>query len=93
MESLPKNLSDLIRSTTGPDMGRHVGGLYDEAEASGREFMLNEGVEVVDLIGDKADPFRTAVAPVYETQMEMTRSKFAQTDAVVAKIQKLKAEL
>ncbi len=93
MEKLPAEYAKLIRETTGPDAGRHVGGLYDVAEASGREFMVGKGVEVVDLYGDLADPFRTALAPVYDAQLAATRKEKPETDAVMAKIEQLISEL
>lgn len=93
MASMPKKFSDLIRETTGPDMGREIGGLYDEAEAAGRAFMEGEGVAVVDLVGDKADPFRAAVAPVGERQLAETRAKHDTTDAVLKRIEQLLAEI
>ncbi len=93
MEKLPPKHAELVRSTTGPDAARAIGGLYDEAEASGREFMVGEGVQVVDLVGSAADPFREVLAPVYDAQLEATRKAHPTTDAVVEKIGQLKGEL
>lgn len=93
MQKLPPKYADLIRETTGPGAAGHVGGLYDTAEAAGREFMIGKGVEVVDLVGAAADPFREALAPVYDAQLEATRKAQPTTDAVMAKIEQLKAEM
>lgn len=93
MDKLPKKYAELIRNTTGPDAARHVGDLYDQAEAAGREFMIGKGVEVVDLVGAAADPFRAALKPVYASQLEATRKAQSTTDAVMKRIEQLIAEL
>lgn len=93
MDKLPKEYATLIRDTTGPDAARQVGGLYDKAEAGGREFMIGKDVEVIDLVNAAADPFREALKPVYEAQLEATRKAQPTTDAVMKRIEQLKAEL
>lgn len=93
MEKLPKEYADLIRQTTGPEAARQVGSLYDKAEASGREFMAGKDVEIIDLNGAAADPFRTALKPVYNAQLEATRKDHPTTDAVMKRIEQLKAEM
>ena len=93
MEKLPRKYADLIRETTGPEAARHIGGLYDKAEAGGREFMVGKGVEVVDLVDGAADPFRAALKPVYDAQLAATREAAATTDAVMERIGQLKAEM
>ncbi len=93
MDGLPAELAALIRDTTGPDAARDIGALYDSSEASGREFMIGEGVEVVDLVDDAADPFRDALKPVREAQLAATRETQPTTDAVVQRIEQLVAEL
>ena len=93
MEGLPDELAALIRDSTGPEAAREIGALYDSSDASGREFMIGEGVEVVDLVGEAADPFREALAPAYEAQLEATRQAHSTTDAVMSKIEQLKAEI
>lgn len=93
MDKLPDELAALIRDSTGPDAARQIGALYDSSDASGREFMIGEGVQVMDLVNEAAVPFREALAPVFETQLEATRKAHPTTDAVMAKIEQLKAEI
>ena len=93
MEKLPDKYASLIRETTGPQAARHIGSLYDKAEAGGRAFMVGKGVEVVDLVGAAADPFREVFMPVYDTQLAATRNAPPTTDAVMTKIEQLMAEL
>ena len=93
MDKLPEKYAALIRDTTGPDAARRVGGLYDKAEASGREFMIGEGVDVLDLTDAAADPFRAVLEPVYNAQLAATREVQPTTDAVMQRIEQLKAEL
>lgn len=93
MDKLPEKYADLIRQTTGPDAARHIGGLYDKAEASGRAFMIDEGVQVIDLVDAAADPFRAVLTPVYDAQLDATRKSHPTTDAVMKRIEQLKAEI
>jgi TRAP-type transport system periplasmic protein len=93
MKKLPEKYANLIRDTTGVDAAAHVGGLYDSAEAAGREFMIGQGVEVVDLYDSAADPFRDVLKPVYDAQLEATRKAQPTTDDVMKKIEQLKADL
>lgn len=93
MAKLPANLQQLINDTTGPDAGRRVGGLYDAAEAAGRTFMEGEGVMVHELLGDKATPFREALAGLAKAQTDDLESKGIDADALIAKINDLKSKL
>lgn len=93
LNGLPTELSKLIRDTTGPEAGRRAGKLYDDAEAAGRAFMIDNGVEVVDLRGDDIAEFRKTLAPVYDAQIADLKAKNPDTDAIIAKILALKAEV
>jgi len=93
MAGLPADLARLLRDTTGPEAGRRAGALYDTAEAAGREFMIGEGVEVIDIRGDDLTPFREALDPVGEAQKEEARARGIDVDAILAKIEKLKSEV
>lgn len=93
MKKLPAELSALIRDTTGPKTGRRIGELYDNAEAAGREFMIKEGVEIMDIRGDAVTPFRELLVPVYDAQVAELKTKNPDTDAIIAKILRLKSEV
>lgn len=93
MKKLPEKYAGLIHETTGPAAARHVGSLYDQAEAGGREFMIGKGVEVIDLVDAAADPFREALEPVYNAQLEATRKSQPTTDVVLERIKQLKSEM
>lgn len=94
MAKLPKNYSELIRETTGVEAAREVGGLYDAAEEGGRAFMAEKGVSIIDLNGAAAEPFRTVLKPVYDAQLTATHEKLPkETDAMMARVAQLKAEL
>ncbi|WP_323039220.1 TRAP transporter substrate-binding protein DctP [Gemmobacter sp.] len=92
MDELPAELAALIRNTTGPEAARRVGGLYDAAEAAGREAMVADGVEVVDLRGDAVKPFQEALAPVRAAQLDALRAAGHDPDALLAEIARLLAE-
>src|SRR5262249_50193608 len=46
-DSLPADVRGLIDETTGVEAGRRVGGLYDTAEAEGREYLVKSGAEII----------------------------------------------
>lgn len=93
MNNLPEELAALIRNSTGPDAAREIGALYDSSEASGREFMIENGVEVFDLVEEAADPFRAVLEPVFDAQVEATLQSHPTTDAILSRIEQLKAEI
>lgn len=93
MQGLPPELQTAIHDTTGPDAGRRVGGLYDKAEEAGRAFMVEKGVEVVQLTGDKKTPFAEKLKPVTDKQIADLEAKGVDVDAIVARVKELKAEL
>ncbi|WP_126975913.1 TRAP transporter substrate-binding protein DctP [Frigidibacter oleivorans] len=87
---LPAELAALLRDSGGPEAGRRVGGLYDTAEAAGRSFMAEAGVEIVDLRGPALEPFRAALAPAGAAQLAALGE--AEAAALVARIDALMAE-
>ncbi|MEZ5931020.1 MAG: TRAP transporter substrate-binding protein [Alphaproteobacteria bacterium] len=93
MSGLPDEAKQAILETTGPEAGRRVGGLYDAAEVAGRAFMEGEGVEILDLVGDAAQPFREALDPVRQAQIEALRGAGKDVDGLIAAITEMKASL
>lgn len=93
LDGLPDEAKQAIAETTGPEAGRRVGGLYDAAEIAGREFMEGEGVEIIDLVGDAAVPFREALEPVKQAQIKALKDDGKDVDALVAAVTQMKAEL
>jgi TRAP-type C4-dicarboxylate transport system substrate-binding protein len=92
MSGLPEAGRKAILETTGPDAGAHVGGLYDQSEKDGRAFMEGKGVEVIDLKGDDANAFRTALKPVADQQIAALKSAGKDVDGLISAVQERMAK-
>ena len=93
LDRLPADMRAVIHDSTGPEAGRRVGALYDKAEAAGRQFMVEKGVEVIELTGDRKTPFAEKLKPVADRQIADLEAKGIDVDAIVARVDQLKAEL
>lgn len=92
LDRLPAELATLLRDSTGPETARRVGAMYDAAEAAGREFMVQNGVEIHDLTGDAIESFVATLEPVRSRYLAMLGSAGADPDALLARVERLKAE-
>lgn len=92
MRGLPAELAQAIRDAGGPEAGRHVGGFYDSAEDAGRAFMAGEGVEIEDLDGARAQPFREALADVGAAQKAEAEGQGVDVAGILDRIAALKAQ-
>jgi TRAP-type C4-dicarboxylate transport system substrate-binding protein len=70
-DSLPREFQDLITATTGPEEASHVGATFDQAEAAGRQYMLDKGVQILTLTPAELDTLRTRLAPVSEAAIDV----------------------
>jgi TRAP-type C4-dicarboxylate transport system substrate-binding protein len=93
LAGLPEEGRKAIMETTGPDAAYRVGGLYDAAEVSGRKFMEEQGVEVIDIRGEQADSFRTALQPVADEQIAALKADGKDVDGLIAAIKAKIGEL
>lgn len=71
LEALPKDLQELIVKTTGPDMAERFGAALDEAEKTGRAYMISKGVQITSLPADEFEKQKAKVAPLLEKRLEM----------------------
>lgn len=93
LAGLPEEARRAIEETTGPDAGAHVGGLYDAAEEDGRDFMVQKGVEIIDLRGEEADAFRAALQPVADKQIAELKASGKPVDQLMAEVERRMAGL
>lgn len=93
LAGLPAEAQAAIEAASGPEAGKRVGGLYDAAEKAGRDFMVEKGVEVIDIRGEMAEPFRKALAPVGEAQVAALKAAGKDVDGLIAEIEKLKGAM
>ena len=92
MKKLPKDLQKLIHDTTGPEGGRRVGQLYDNAEAAGRTVFEKAGVEVIDLHGAAIEPFKKLADVPTEEQVTALEAKGIKARALLSKVRGLVAQ-
>lgn len=91
-KGLPKDLQKLITDTTGPEGGRRVGKLYDDAEAAGRKVFEQAGVELIDLEGSAIEPFKKLADVPTEEQIVALEAKGLKARALLAKVRGLVAQ-
>ncbi len=66
---LPAELQALITQTTGPAMAAQVGAALDDAEATGKAYMLARHVEITTLAPAALAEVKTLLAPLLETRL------------------------
>lgn len=65
----------LVDETTGPDRGEAFGALWDEGEEHGRQYMIDGGVEIITLEGDRLAALREKVAPIVNSTVQAVDDK------------------
>lgn len=92
LKGLPKDMQKLIADTTGPEGGRRVGQLYDDAEAAGRKVFVQAGVEVIDIDGAAIAPFKKLADVPTEEQIAALEAKGMKARALLAKVRGMVAQ-
>ncbi|MFA6267344.1 MAG: TRAP transporter substrate-binding protein [Pseudolabrys sp.] len=92
LKGLPKDMQKLIADTTGPEGGRRVGQLYDDAEAAGRKVFAQAGVEIIDLDGAAIEPFKKLADVPTEEQIAALEAKGLKARALLAKARGMVAQ-
>ena len=74
-ESLPADLKKLIDDSTGVEEARRVGAKYDEAEAAGRKYLLDNKVEIIVPTAEEQQAYKTPVVPLVNETLEAATAK------------------
>ena len=74
-ESLPPDLRKLIDDSTGVEAARRVGAKYDEAEATGRKYLLDNKVNIIVPTNEEQQAYRTAVLPLTKEGIDSEQQK------------------
>lgn len=74
-ERLSDEHKKLVDETTGPDRAEAFGALWDEGEAHGRQYMLDGGVKIVTLDGERITTLREKVAPIVDAAVQAVDDK------------------
>lgn len=68
-ETLPAELAAMITAGSGPAMAERFGAGLDQAEKTGRDYMLAKGVEINTLAPDQLAKVKALVSPLMETRL------------------------
>ena len=74
-ESLPPELRKLIDDSTGVEAARRVGAKYDEAEAAGRKYLLENKVNIIVPTNEEQQAYRTVVLPLAKEVIDSQQQK------------------
>ena len=72
--NLPEDLQQLITDTTGEALARRAGQRWDEVEVEGKAYMVENGVEIIELTDEERAAFMAKTA-------EVTEAKLAEAEA------------
>jgi hypothetical protein len=79
----------LIDETTGVEGARRVGGLYDEAETAGREYLVKSGAEIIKPSAQEFVAFRDALKTTQDDMLAEREAKGIKARAFYARIRQL----
>jgi TRAP-type C4-dicarboxylate transport system substrate-binding protein len=88
-DSLPADVRALIDETTGVEGARRVGGLYDDAEAAGREYLIKSGAEIIKPTPQEFLAFRDALKTTQDEMLAEREAKGMKARAFYARIRQL----
>lgn len=74
-DALPPDLRALIDETTGVQAARRVGAKYDEAEAVGRRYLLDNKAEIFVPTVEQLQAFKTPVMPLVKETIDADQAK------------------
>lgn len=89
---LPPDLQRLIDDTTGKAAAREVGARWDAAEAPGRAYMAENGVEIIELSESERARFLDAANFLIERRLAATEAKGLPAREFYARLKQLVAE-
>lgn len=89
---LPPDLQRLIDETTGKAAAREVGARWDAAEAPGRAYMAENGVEIIELDEAERAQFLDAANFLIEQRLAATEARGLPARAFYARLKQLVSE-
>jgi TRAP-type transport system periplasmic protein len=74
-ERLPPDLRALIDDTSGPAAARRVAARWDAVEAEGRQYMIDNGVEIITPTAAQRAEFEQSAAQVIERRLQAVEAR------------------
>jgi TRAP-type C4-dicarboxylate transport system substrate-binding protein len=90
--SLPPDLKRLIDDTTGKGAAREVGARWDAIEPTGREYMVDNGVEIIELTDEQRAAFTAAAESIIEQRLTTAEAEGVPAREFFARLRQLAAQ-
>ena len=74
-DSLPADLKKIIDETTGVEEARRVGAKYDEAEAAGRKYLIENKVDIIVPSAEEQQAFKAPLQPIVKEVIDAVQAK------------------
>ncbi|HLF10415.1 MAG TPA: TRAP transporter substrate-binding protein [Gammaproteobacteria bacterium] len=91
-EQLPPDLQQLIDDTTGMRAAREVGARWDSMEVPGKKYMVDNGIEIIELSDEQRALFATAGQSVIEQRLASTEAKGLPAREFLTRVRDLAAQ-
>jgi TRAP-type C4-dicarboxylate transport system substrate-binding protein len=88
-DRLPADLQQLIDDTTGMAAAREVGRRWDEMERPGREYMRDNGVEIIELTAEERAVFAKASEHLFEERIAAAEAQGLPAREFMARVREL----
>jgi TRAP-type transport system periplasmic protein len=85
-QRLPPDLRALIDATSGPERAREVARLWDASEPRGKQYAIDNGVEIIELSEEERAVFREAAEPLIERRLARAETRGLPARAFFARL-------
>jgi TRAP-type C4-dicarboxylate transport system substrate-binding protein len=92
-ERLPRDLQQLIDDTTGMEAAREVGARWDAMEPSGKAYLVDSEIEIIELSDEQRALFAAGGQSVIEARLAAAAARGLPAHAFLARVRELAAEL
>ncbi len=91
-DGLPDDLKQIIDDTTGKEVARQVGVLWDSMEGPGRDYMESGGVEIIEMTDEERQVFADAAEHVVEDRIAQAEAAGLPAREFMARLRELAAQ-
>jgi TRAP-type C4-dicarboxylate transport system substrate-binding protein len=91
-EELPADLQALIDDTTGMQAAREVGARWDAMETPGKQYMIDNDIEIIELSDQQRALFAAAGQSIIDERLATTEAQGLPARAFLARVRELAAQ-